>query len=108
MLTFFLSSLQWYSSDKVIVRPLSVKLKDFPTSPLPLRLAVLTDLHGGASVYREQIARVVDATNALEADAILIIGDAIDAPRALIEDRMEPLRHLRARIGTFFVTGNHE
>ncbi|KAH7722289.1 Protein T23G7.2 a [Aphelenchoides avenae] len=91
-LTALLASIQWIS--------LQVRFL--------LRLAVLTDLHGGASVYQEQIARVVDKTNALEADAILIIGDAIDAPRALIEDRMEPLRHLRARIGTFFVTGNHE
>jgi predicted MPP superfamily phosphohydrolase len=37
-----------------------------------------------------------------------IQGDVIDAPRKLIEDRVESLQHLRSRLGTFYVTGNHE
>lgn len=61
-----------------------------------------------ASVYREQIAKVVDATNALNPDAVLIVGDAIDAPRSLIEERMEPLKYLQSKRGTYFTTGNHE
>jgi predicted MPP superfamily phosphohydrolase len=73
-----------------------------------LRVALLSDLHGGASVYRDEIAAVVDRTNALEADVVLIVGDAIDAPVALIGERMKPLRHLRARLGVFFTTGNHD
>lgn len=36
------------------------------------------------------------------------MGDAVDAPRDLIESRMEPLKFLRSRFGTFFTTGNHE
>jgi uncharacterized protein len=39
---------------------------------------------------------------------IFLQGDVIDAPRGLIEERVESLRHLRSRLGTFFVTGNHE
>jgi len=37
-----------------------------------------------------------------------ILGDIIDAPRDLIEERVESLRHLRSHFGTFYVTGNHE
>ena len=37
-----------------------------------------------------------------------IPGDVVDAPRSLIEDRIESLQHLRSRLGTFYVTGNHE
>ena len=36
------------------------------------------------------------------------IGDIIDAPRSLIQSRVEPLRNLNSKYGTFFVTGNHE
>uniref|UniRef100_A0A914EJN2 Calcineurin-like phosphoesterase domain-containing protein n=1 Tax=Acrobeloides nanus TaxID=290746 RepID=A0A914EJN2_9BILA len=68
----------------------------------------MLDLHGGGSVYKDQIAKVVDITNSLNPDVILIVGDAVDAPRALIESRMDPLKCLHARIGTFFTTGNHE
>lgn len=51
---------------------------------------------------------VVDRTNSLNPDAVLIVGDAIDAPRKLIEHRMEPLKYLRSKYGTYFSTGNHE
>lgn len=69
---------------------------------------ILTDLHAGASVYGKQISKVVELVNELDADAIFLIGDIIDAPRSLIETRVESLRHLQSHLGTFYVTGNHE
>uniref|UniRef100_A0AC34R1Q8 Calcineurin-like phosphoesterase domain-containing protein n=1 Tax=Panagrolaimus sp. JU765 TaxID=591449 RepID=A0AC34R1Q8_9BILA len=75
----------------------------------PLRVAMLTDLHGGAMVYRDQISNVVDLTNSIKnLDAIFIVGDAIDAPMNLIQERMEPLKYLKSKHGVFFVSGNHE
>uniref|UniRef100_A0A914GRD7 6-phosphogluconate dehydrogenase, decarboxylating n=1 Tax=Globodera rostochiensis TaxID=31243 RepID=A0A914GRD7_GLORO len=55
-----------------------------------------------------QGSNVVKQVNRLEADAVFLIGDIVDAPRALIEKRVESLRHLQSRLGTFYVTGNHE
>lgn len=65
-------------------------LKYFPTESLPIKLgfvfydvltmiilAVISDLHGGGAVGREQISKVVDATNALDADFVLIVGRSI-------------------------------
>jgi hypothetical protein len=112
--TTILSIIQWYGSDKVVVKQLDITLPHFPKTSKPLTFAVLSDLHGGAMVYREQVAKVVDLTNGIEEkygvklDAVLIVGDLIDAPRELIEDRIEPLRHLQSRLGTFVVSGNHE
>ncbi|KAI1715502.1 calcineurin-like phosphoesterase domain-containing protein [Ditylenchus destructor] len=114
ILTVVLSLTHWYSCDKLVIHQHTFSLPVHKTNYVAsentsnLRMAMLSDLHGGAVVYREQIAKVVDTVNSLEVDAVLIVGDAIDAPRDLIEDRMEPLRHLRSRFGTFFVTGNHE
>uniref|UniRef100_A0A915MGK4 Calcineurin-like phosphoesterase domain-containing protein n=1 Tax=Meloidogyne javanica TaxID=6303 RepID=A0A915MGK4_MELJA len=74
-----------------------------------LSVAVLTDLHAGAAVYAEQIAKAVESVNKIkDLDAVFLIGDIIDAPRDLIEERVESLRHLRSHFGTFYVTGNHE
>jgi predicted MPP superfamily phosphohydrolase len=112
--TAFLSIIQWYSSDKVVVKQLELSLPHFPKTSKPLNIAMLSDLHAGAMVYQTEIAKVVDKVNEIEEnfgvelDAVLIVGDLIDAPRELIEDRMEPLQHLRSRLGTFAVTGNHE
>uniref|UniRef100_A0A914YBJ7 Calcineurin-like phosphoesterase domain-containing protein n=1 Tax=Panagrolaimus superbus TaxID=310955 RepID=A0A914YBJ7_9BILA len=114
IITTFLSCIQWYSSDKVVVKELELYLPHFSTASKTLHIAMLSDLHGGAMVYQEQIAKVVDVVNGIESnfgvelDAVLIVGDLIDAPRELIEERMEPLRHLRSRLGTFAVSGNHE
>uniref|UniRef100_A0A915E8Q1 Exocyst complex component 2 n=1 Tax=Ditylenchus dipsaci TaxID=166011 RepID=A0A915E8Q1_9BILA len=123
-------NVHWYCADHLVVRqeilpmphlkmPLSSATANGSAGQPSLQVAVITDLHGGAIVYRDQIAKVVDKVNELNVDAILIVvtqkyakvqleTDAIDAPRHLIEERMEPLRHLESRYGTYFVTGNHE
>ena len=112
--TALLSLIQWYSSDKVVVKQLELTLPHFPKLSKPLHVAMLSDLHGGAMVYEKEIAKVVDTTNSIEAnfgvelDAVFIVGDLIDAPRKLIQDRMNPLKHLKSRLGTFVVSGNHE
>lgn len=88
---------------------MTIKLSNFPKSGNPLRIAMLTDLHGGAMVYHDQISNVVDMTNSIKnLDAIFIVGDAIDAPKNLIQKRMEPLKYLKSKLGVFFVSGNHE
>uniref|UniRef100_A0A7E4V3J5 histone acetyltransferase n=1 Tax=Panagrellus redivivus TaxID=6233 RepID=A0A7E4V3J5_PANRE len=113
VLTVLLSTVQWYSSDKVVVKKLTMKLPRYPSGKAPISIALLTDLHGGSMVFKDQIANVVDLTNALNQpetplDAVFIVGDIIDAPRELIEERIEPLRHLQSVLGTFAVSGNHE
>jgi predicted MPP superfamily phosphohydrolase len=50
--------------------------------------------------------KVVNATNALAPDAVVITGDLIDAPVEHLRDEVAPLAQLTAR--SFFITGNHE
>ncbi|CAK5076193.1 unnamed protein product [Meloidogyne enterolobii] len=109
VLTALLSSTHWYSSDKLIIRHQQINLPRHTSTKNSLKVAVLTDLHAGAAVYAEQIAKAVENVNKIkDLDAVFLIGDIIDAPRDLIEERVESLRHLRSHFGTFYVTGNHE
>uniref|UniRef100_A0A1I8BXD6 Metallophos domain-containing protein n=1 Tax=Meloidogyne hapla TaxID=6305 RepID=A0A1I8BXD6_MELHA len=109
ILTALLSFSHWYSSDKFVIRHQQLYLPRHTSTKHPLKVAVLTDLHAGAAVYAEQIAKAVENVNKInDLDAVFLIGDIIDAPRDLIEERVESLRHLRSHFGTFFVTGNHE
>lgn len=39
------------------------------------------------------LSQVVDQTNSEMVDAVFFVGDAIDAPRESIKDRVEPLRY---------------
>jgi predicted MPP superfamily phosphohydrolase len=71
------------------------------TSPLALEGA---DRYKQAEFFRE----VVNRTNALEADAIVITGDFEDGHLYSLAPALAPLRHLKARWGTFAVHGNHD
>lgn len=79
-----------------------------------LRVAALADLHAGAPLMGEaRIERIVAATNALDPDITVLLGDY--GPSSRFVTRMlaheEVARHLgalRARHGVFAVNGNHD
>lgn len=79
-----------------------------------LRVAVLADLHVG-SPYNglPKLARVVETTNALKSDLILIAGDLVIQEVAggkfvAPEAAAEVLKGLHAPLGVFVVLGNHD
>lgn len=75
-----------------------------------LRIVGLTDLHMGHIMGRERIQRIVDAVNELEPDLVLLGGDVVDEDvRPVMEqDLGQLLTEIRAPLGLFAVTGNHE
>ncbi|TCH96121.1 metallophosphoesterase [Roseococcus sp. SYP-B2431] len=81
---------------------------------LRVRIAVLADLHAGAPLMTaERVAGIVDATNALTPDMVLLLGDygpvslLVRAPYRPAE--IAPiLGRLRAPLGRFCVSGNHD
>ncbi|WP_116810791.1 metallophosphoesterase [Steroidobacter cummioxidans] len=86
---------------------------DVPIANLPAALhgfsiAQISDIHVGPTIRRDYVEGIVAAVNRLEADAIAITGDLVDGSVRELASHVEPLSQLRARYGTFFVTGNHE
>ncbi len=81
---------------------------------LKLSIAVIADLHaGGPAMPLARIEAIVDATNALGADAIVLLGDfsashkfktRVVAPR----DWAQLLGGLKAPLGVHAVLGNHD
>ena len=71
-------------------------------------LVQLTDLHISRLFPAVWTHAVVDRTNALDVDLIVITGDVIDGSLAMRRADVEPLRDLRARDGVFMSPGNHE
>jgi predicted MPP superfamily phosphohydrolase len=90
-----------------------VKRVDVPIAGLPEALrgfciVQLSDLHVGPTIRRRQVEGVVERVNALDADLIAVTGDLVDGSVGELAEHTRPLGDLRARHGTFFVTGNHE
>jgi hypothetical protein len=90
------------------VRTVDVPIAGLPADLHGFTIAQITDLHVGPTIRAPYIQRIVDAVNALQADAVAITGDLVDGPVPELGPHVAPLAGLRARHGSFFVTGNHE
>jgi len=90
------------------VRRVSIAIENLPSQLEGYRIVQWSDVHVGPTIRRRFVQTLVDRTNELDADAIVITGDLIDGPLAQLRDEIEPLRELQARDGVFYVTGNHE
>ncbi len=73
-----------------------------------LRVALLVDLHASALNRRPLIQAIVDKTMALKPDLILMPGDFVDGLVSQRREDLEPLAQLKAPLGVFGSSGNHE
>lgn len=94
-------------------RTARVRRVDIPISQLPSQLqgftiAQLSDIHVGPTIRVRYIQRIVNAVNRLGADMVAITGDLVDGSVAELRSHIAPLGGLKARHGTYVVTGNHE
>ncbi len=85
-----------------------IPLAKLPRSMDGLRIATVSDIHLGPLRGRSHTERIVAMINRLDADLVAVVGDLVDGSVAELGEAAEPLRDLRSRYGSFFVTGNHE
>ena len=90
------------------VRTQEIVLPGLPPALDGLRVAQLTDLHISRNFPAEWTRAVVDRTNALRPDIILLTGDLMDGSPALRREDFAPMADLRAPLGVFACPGNHE
>ncbi len=86
---------------------------DVPIDNLPdalhgFTIAQISDIHVGPTIKHDYLDRIVDAVNALEPHVIAITGDLVDGSVKSLAAHTKPLKRLKARHGSYFVTGNHE
>ena len=72
------------------------------------KIAVLVDLHASSLFQKDFIRGVVEKTNALSPDIVLMPGDFVDGSVKERRDDLEPLSGLKASLGVFGTSGNHE
>lgn len=81
---------------------------------LPLRIAVLADLHAGEPwMPMARVERIVEATNALRPDMVVLLGDYAASHRFMTRslpqrDVARALAALRAPLGVHAILGNHD
>ncbi|MER5477590.1 metallophosphoesterase [Streptomyces sp. NPDC002734] len=90
------------------VKRVTVPLAKLPRAAHGFRIAVVSDVHLGPVLGRAFSERVVATVNATQPDLIAVVGDLADGSVEDLRSAVEPISRLRARHGSFFVTGNHE
>ncbi|MFJ7964697.1 metallophosphoesterase [Streptomyces sp. NPDC096324] len=90
------------------VKRVTVPLAKLPRSAHGFRIAVVSDIHLGPVLGRGFAQKVVDTINSTQPDLIAVVGDLVDGSVKNLGPAAAPLAGLRARHGSYFVTGNHE
>ena len=85
-----------------------VPLPGLPPALEGFTIAQISDVHVGPTIKRDFLRGIVDIVNSLDVDVVAITGDLVDGSVEQLARHVEPLAHLRARHGAYFVTGNHE
>jgi uncharacterized protein len=86
----------------------SLTIRDLPASLSGLRVAHLTDFHGGEHLPPHYLAEVVDRTHGHRPDLIALTGDFVHKGYRHVDDVAKALGRLRAPLGVFAVLGNHD
>lgn len=103
--------------ERVVVRNLTVQADEYQGPPL--RIALLSDLHiGGRHMPASRVETLVQTTNLLEPDLVLLAGDYIDGSKVragrsemfndFIKQGLSSLEGLTASQGVYAVLGNHD
>ncbi|KOV93577.1 membrane protein [Streptomyces sp. NRRL B-1140] len=90
------------------VKRVTVPLAKLPRAAHGYRIAVVSDVHLGPVLRRGFAQKVVDTINGTQPDLIAVVGDLVDGSVKDLGPAAAPLAGLRARHGSYFVTGNHE
>ena len=87
----------------------TIKLQNLPKEWVGRKIIWVSDIHLGLVYGKKHMERIVKKINEICPDIVFIGGDLFDVistPSVLHES--DPLKNLKARLGVFFVSGNHE
>ncbi len=94
--------------DHFRVRPIELALPDLPPALDGLRIAHIADVHTGRFTSPLLLESIVERTNELDVDLVLMTGDLIDYSLVELPRALDMVRQLRAGGGLFMCEGNHD
>jgi predicted MPP superfamily phosphohydrolase len=100
--------------NRLVVHEQTIALDNWPRALDGLRVAVISDIHvGGSFIDDKKLHEIVDRTNQLHPELIVILGDYMSS-NGWTSRRVEPevfgpvLKHFSSTYGTYSVLGNHD
>ncbi len=90
------------------IERVEVPLARFPKALSGLKIVQISDLHVGPTIDKAYVENVVRLAMECQPDLIAVTGDLVDGTVEGLRDAVAPLAGLKAPLGTYYVSGNHE
>lgn len=100
-----LAALQW---DQFRVRQVTATIPRLPKALDGLTIAQVCDLHVGVFTHGAVLNRIVEATNLLRADLVMVPGDLINYSLNDLPAALDVAKRLESKYGVFLCEGNHD
>lgn len=79
-----------------------------PKITRPVRIVQISDVHLGLLIRESRLAKILEKVTAASPDIFVSTGDLVDGQTDSLNGVGELLREIKAPLGKFAVTGNHE
>ncbi|HEY1786713.1 MAG TPA: metallophosphoesterase [Verrucomicrobiae bacterium] len=106
--TFSITGIAMGQLDKFRLRRFTLSLPSLPKALDGLTIAHVSDVHVGEWTHGPVLKRIVDRTNALRADLVLVTGDLINYELSDLSESIDLLKQMHGRYGLCMVEGNHD
>jgi predicted MPP superfamily phosphohydrolase len=90
------------------VRRFTLSIPALPRVLDGITIAHVTDIHAGGLTCSRALREMVNTTNALRADLVLLTGDLIDHELADLSEGIALVKAMEGRYGLWMVEGNHD
>ncbi|HMB95235.1 MAG TPA: metallophosphoesterase [Tepidisphaeraceae bacterium] len=90
------------------IRRFTLTMPQLPPALDGLTIAQVSDIHVGRFSTESVLGKIVDATNSMNADLVLLSGDLIDHSLTDLPRGLEMVRQMKSRYGAFMCEGNHD
>ena len=85
-----------------------IPLPGLPAALVGFSIVQISDIHVGPTIKGNYLRAIVNRVNSLNPDLIAITGDVVDGSVQQLGADTAHLADLKARHGTYIITGNHE
>jgi uncharacterized protein len=110
VIVFIVLTFGYFNARNVRIKTLTLSIPKQAGNIKSLNIVSASDIHLGTIIGRGMLDQIVGKINSLNPDIVLLPGDIIDEdPKPVIRQNLgEALRQIKAPLGVFAVTGNHE
>lgn len=91
-----------------VVKKIKVPLTDLPKEFHGTTILQISDVHVGQTIKRDFVEMLVEMSNELKPDMVVLTGDLIDGVHSQLAQELEAFKKIEAPLGRFMVPGNHE